>query len=288
MKNASPLKRLQILPLLLPILRYSAAVLVTASVLCVAAHADFAISLGEQKARPHEDSLHGRFMRFLYDQGSGDPGHAVLYVSELCNDDSYFRVRLCKDEDETKGVYLSFISNLSGGHSWIAVPPSLYLYGVKNMEDRPLFATTFNLDHYRQKEDKRPDNLVSQDPDFKESRYSSLDRIRQQYLDGGSEALFSDGSLSRTDKKGASDKVNLFVTSERDVYNIVIHGDTSAQAQKLLDYFNSKKNLTAPPVNDPQESVEGKFGWWKNWGIRRLKALFRRAGRPSGPLCGFG
>ncbi|MBX9769055.1 MAG: hypothetical protein K2X47_17400, partial [Bdellovibrionales bacterium] len=194
----------------------------------VTTQADVAVLLSEQKARPREDNAKGRFLRFLFEQGAGNPGHTALYVSDFCLDGSYFKVRLCNDTDTAPGVVLSFIDGLSGGKPWIAVPPSLYFYGVSDISKRPYFATTFNTDLFAVRNESRSQSQKSET--FAVNRISSLDLVRQTFLDGEAKAL---GGTSQS-----SDKVNLFLLSERDITAIRIYGDTRKEATVLLTKLN--------------------------------------------------
>lgn len=221
--------------------------------------ADIAVSMGEQKARPVEDNAKGRFLRFLFDQGTGGPGHSTLYVSDLCLDGSFFKVRMCNGNEKDPGVYLSFISGLSGGHAWIAMSPNLYLYGVRDSADIPIFSTSFNSNLFRIRNDQRPEEIKTtffRDAE-QSARTSVLDSVRLKYFSRFPELVeATDGDVSK------ADKVNIFVTAERDVYNITIHGDTRAEAQRLLERLNSKENQIAKGADG--KAVEGKYGWWGN------------------------
>jgi hypothetical protein len=223
------------------------------------AQADIAVSMGEQKARPVEDNAKGRLLRFLFDQGTGGPGHSTLYVSDLCLDGSFFKVRMCNGTEKDPGVYLSFISGLSNNRSWIAMSPNLYLYGVLDAADIPVFSTTFNSRLFRLRNDKRPEEIKTTffRDDLESARESVLDSVRRKYFLGKPELIeATDGSVD------AADKVNIFVTSERDVYNITIHGDTRAEAKILLDRLNSRENTVVKRADN--QPIEGGYTWRGN------------------------
>lgn len=205
------------------------AFLVTCLASPMIASADVAVLLSEQKARPREDNTKGRFLRFLFEQGAGNPGHTALYVSDFCLDGSYFKVRLCTPTDTSPGVVLSFIDGLSNNNPWIAVPISLYFYGVSDISKRPYFATTFNTDLFTVRNQSR--SVAQKSQTFPTGRVSSLDLVRQTFLDGNETKALGGTSKS-------SDKVNLFLLSERDVTAIRIYGDTRKEAEVLLTKLN--------------------------------------------------
>jgi len=239
--------------------KFASASLMMAALLAPAARADISVTIAENKAKAREQSGKSNFLSWLFKTGTGGPGHTVLFVSDLClqtkdGKPDLFNVRLCDESDAgEKGVYLSFISGLSGGYAWIAMPPSLYLYGTVDAKNKPLFTTSFDLDYYNGIEKSRPisqrsDKLNTDDTNH--ARYSALDLVRSQILP----------AMNGSSKAG--DKVNIFVTPERDVYSLTIIGDTRAEAQKLLKHLTEVKNLAKATPAD--QSVEGSFGWWHN------------------------
>jgi hypothetical protein len=66
-------------------------------------------------------------------------GHAAVYLSNVCSDDAV-TVRLCRPGED--GVVLSTYSSFvpRGEYYWMAVPVSVYLYGLTAPADRPLYA----------------------------------------------------------------------------------------------------------------------------------------------------
>jgi len=81
-------------------------------------------------------------------------GHSAIYLSRVCSD-SPVKLRLCRPGEQ--GSVLSNYINIGEDqpYEWNAVPLSVYLYGVENPANRPLFASyrikRLLEDRYRQK-----------------------------------------------------------------------------------------------------------------------------------------
>jgi hypothetical protein len=67
-------------------------------------------------------------------------GHSAIYFSDICPD-SPIKLRLCRDGEE--GSVMSNYTTLGEDRpfEWNIVPLSIYLYGVENSANRPLFGT---------------------------------------------------------------------------------------------------------------------------------------------------
>ena len=67
-------------------------------------------------------------------------GHSAVYLSNVCPE-SPVKLRLCRPDEQ--GSVISTYTNLGEDHpyEWNVVPLSVYLYGVDDPRDRPLFGT---------------------------------------------------------------------------------------------------------------------------------------------------
>ncbi len=80
-------------------------------------------------------------------------GHSAIYLSRVCPE-SPVRMRLCMPGEQGSVIsnYISF--NEDKPYEWNIVPLSVFLYGVEDAKDRPLYASpelrTALQDHYRQ------------------------------------------------------------------------------------------------------------------------------------------
>jgi len=90
------------------------------------AHADIGVVLGES-------------MRTDMDRITGT-GHSAVYLSRVCTD-SPVKLRLCRPGEQ--GSVISTYTTLGEDQrfEWNAVPLSVYLYGVDDERDRPLFGS---------------------------------------------------------------------------------------------------------------------------------------------------
>ena len=68
-------------------------------------------------------------------------GHSAVYFSRVCPDSSPVRLRLCQPGEQGSVIsnYISFGENQP--FEWNIAPLSIYLYGVEDPKDRPLFAS---------------------------------------------------------------------------------------------------------------------------------------------------
>ena len=96
------------------------------SVLCFPAYGDVGVVLGE--------SLGTSFDRIT------GTGHSAIYLSRVCTD-SPVKLRLCGPDEQ--GSVISTYTTLGEDQrfEWNAVPLSVYLYGVDDARERPLFGS---------------------------------------------------------------------------------------------------------------------------------------------------
>src|SRR6202453_200659 len=68
-------------------------------------------------------------------------GHSDVYLSNICPDDSPVKMRLCRPGEQ--GSVISNYTTLGEDqpYEWNIVPLSVYLYGVEDPQNRPLFGS---------------------------------------------------------------------------------------------------------------------------------------------------
>jgi hypothetical protein len=86
----------------------------------------------------------GLILNSSMDTGSSwltSAGHSAIYLSNVCPDGSPVKLRLCApgEEGSVLSNYADFEENRK--YEWNIVPVSVFLYGVKNPADRPLYAS---------------------------------------------------------------------------------------------------------------------------------------------------
>jgi hypothetical protein len=137
-------------------------------------------------------------------------GHSAVYLSRICPA-SPVKLRLCKPGEE--GSVISNYTTLGEDQpfEWNVVPLNVYVYGVANPTDRPLFAS----------------------PKIKGALEESY---RENVL-----AEYCQGNTCRTSGK-AEWREMVSATSERTFY-ILIAPTTVEQDQELIEEFNSLPNV---------------------------------------------
>ncbi len=86
----------------------------------------------------------GLILNSSMDTGSSwltSAGHSAIYLSRVCPDGSPVKMRLCEpgEQGSVLSNYADFEENQK--YEWNIVPVSVFLYGVKNPADRPLYAS---------------------------------------------------------------------------------------------------------------------------------------------------
>ncbi|MGC2887872.1 MAG: hypothetical protein WB627_02320 [Candidatus Acidiferrum sp.] len=136
-------------------------------------------------------------------------GHTAVYFSRICAD-SPIKLRLCRPGEQ--GSVMSNYTTLGEDQpfEWNVVPLSIYLYGVEDPENRPLFGS-------------------------QKIKYVLEERYREKFLSG-----YCDTSECRISKK-AEWREMVGATLERSMYAFVV-GTTVEQDLALIDEFNSLPN----------------------------------------------
>ena len=159
------------------------------------AYADVGILLNE--------SLDTSFARI---SGSG---HSAVYLSRICPE-TPVRLRLCRPDEQ--GSVMSNYTTLGEDQpfEWNIVPLSIYLYGVENPQDRPLFGT-------------------------QKIKHALEERYRTNFLSG-----YCESATCRTSKK-AEWREMVGATLERSLYIFVVETSLD-QDLALIAEFNSLPN----------------------------------------------
>ncbi len=136
-------------------------------------------------------------------------GHSAVYLSRVCPE-SPIKLRLCRDGEE--GSVMSNYTTLGEDqpYEWNVVPLSVYLYGVEDPRDRPLFGSA-------------------------KIKYALEERYREKYLD---EYCTTD-SCKRSNKAEWREMVG--ATISRSVY-IFAMKTTVEQDEQFIAEFNSGPN----------------------------------------------
>jgi hypothetical protein len=136
-------------------------------------------------------------------------GHSAIYFSNICPD-SPIKLRLCRDGEE--GSVMSNYTTLGEDRpfEWNIVPLSMYLYGVENAANRPLFGT------------------------WKIKR-----ALEERYRDSILAAYCATDSCRTSNKAEWREMVG--ATLERSIYGFII-STTIAQDQAFIDKFNALPN----------------------------------------------
>jgi hypothetical protein len=175
--------------------RLAAGLLLLCFLACSRAHADVGVLLNE--------SLDTSFARI---SGSG---HSAVYFSRICPE-SPIKLRLCRPDEP--GSVMSNYTTLGEDQpfEWNVVPLSMYLYGVEDPQNRPLFGS-------------------------QKIKHALEERYREKYL-----PAYCDGSVCRTSNK-AEWREMVGATLERSIYVFVL--ETSVEQDKeLIAEFNSLPN----------------------------------------------
>jgi hypothetical protein len=136
-------------------------------------------------------------------------GHSAVYFSRICAE-SPVKLRLCGPGEE--GSVMSNYTTLGEdvGYEWNVVPLSIYLYGVEDPANRPLFAT-------------------------RKIKQSLEERYREKYL-----AAYCGGATCRTSNK-AEWREMVGATLERSLYVFII--ETSVEQDRaFIEKFNAAPN----------------------------------------------
>lgn len=136
-------------------------------------------------------------------------GHSAVYFSRICAD-SPIKLRLCRPGEE--GSVMSNYTTLGEDQpfEWNVVPLSIYLYGVEDPQNRPLFGT-------------------------RQIKHLLEERYREKYLVG-----HCDGKVCR--QGGGSEwREMVGATLERSMYIFVLR-TTVEQDQAFIDQFNAAPN----------------------------------------------
>lgn len=136
-------------------------------------------------------------------------GHSAVYFSRICAD-SPIKLRLCRPGE--MGSVMSNYTTLGEDqpYEWNIVPLSIYLYGVEDPRNRPLFGS-------------------------QKIKRVLEERYREKFL-----AAYCDSSSCRTSNK-AEWREMVGATLERSIYAFVV-ATTIEQDQALIDDFNSQPN----------------------------------------------
>lgn len=136
-------------------------------------------------------------------------GHSAIYFSRICAD-SPVKLRLCRPDEP--GSVMSNYTTLGEDQpfEWNVVPLSVYLYGVEDPENRPLFGT-WKIKHVLE------------------------ERYREKFLAG-----YCDSKTCRTSGK-AEWREMVGATFERSIYAFVV-STTVEQDQALIAEFNAQPN----------------------------------------------
>src|SRR5277367_638087 len=170
-------------------------VLLFAGLFCSPVRADVGMLLNESL-----DTSFGRI------SGSG---HSAVYFSRICTE-SPIKVRLCRPDEQ--GSVMSNYTTLGEDQpfEWNIVPFSVYLYGVEDPQNRPLFGS-------------------------QKIKHVLEERYREKFLSG-----YCTSPTCRTGN-GAEWREMVGATLERSIYMFVVD-TTPEQDQALIDEFNSLPN----------------------------------------------
>jgi len=137
-------------------------------------------------------------------------GHSAVYFSRICPE-TPVKLRLCHEGEE--GSVISNYTTLGEDQpfEWNIVPLSLYLYGVEDPQDRPLFAS-HNIKHALE------------------------ERYREKYLSG-----YCDGKFCRT-SNNAEWREMVGASLSRSLYIFVVNTSVE-QDLKFIAEFNSEPNV---------------------------------------------
>lgn len=136
-------------------------------------------------------------------------GHSAVYFSRICPENP-IKLRLCRP-GETGSVMSNYTTlGEDQPYEWNIVPLSIYLYGVEDPRDRPLFGT-------------------------REIKHVFEERYREKYL-----ASYCDSSSCRTSNK-AEWREMVAATLSRSIYVFVIE-TTVEQDREFIAQFNSATN----------------------------------------------
>lgn len=175
---------------------FAGTILLLISSLCAPARADVGVVLNE--------SLDTSIARIT---GSG---HTAVYFSDICRDNPV-KLRLCHEGEN--GSVISNYTTLGEDkpYEWNVVPLNIYLYGVENEADRPIFGS---------------------------SKIKSLleERYRTNYLTG-----YCESASCQTSKK-AEWREMVGASLSRSIYIFVI-ATTPEQDQAVIDKFNAAPNV---------------------------------------------
>jgi hypothetical protein len=166
------------------------------SLVCAPARADVGVVLNE--------SLDTSVARIT---GSG---HSAVYLSRICPE-TPVKLRLCRPGEE--GSVISNYTTLGEDrpYEWNAVPLSIFLYGVEDPANRPLFGS-------------------------EKFKRALEERYRQKYLAG-----FCESKTCRT-SNGAEWREMVAATMERSLYIFIIKTSVE-QDEQLIAELNSQSNV---------------------------------------------
>lgn len=136
-------------------------------------------------------------------------GHSAVYFSRICAD-TPVKLRLCRPDEQ--GSVMSNYTTLGEDQpfEWNVVPLSIYLYGVENPDDRPLFGS-------------------------QKIKHALEERYREKFLAG-----YCQGATCRTSNK-AEWREMVGATLERSLYIFVV--ETSLEQDRaFIEEFNSLPN----------------------------------------------
>jgi hypothetical protein len=136
-------------------------------------------------------------------------GHSAVYFSRICAE-SPIKLRLCRPDEQ--GSVMSNYTTLGEDlpFEWNIVPLSIYLYGVEDLQNRPLFGS-------------------------QKIKHALEERYRTNFLSG-----YCDSATCRMSNK-AEWREMVGATLERSIYIFVV--ETSVEQDRaLIDEFNSLPN----------------------------------------------
>jgi len=137
-------------------------------------------------------------------------GHSAVYLSRVCAE-TPVKLRLCQAGEE--GSVISNYTTLGEDqpYEWNVVPLSVYLYGVEDPANRPLFGS-------------------------EKVKHALEERYRLKYLDG-----YCEGESCQT-SKSAEWREMVAATIERSVYIFVVK-TTMEQDEEFIAEFNARANV---------------------------------------------
>jgi hypothetical protein len=136
-------------------------------------------------------------------------GHSAVYFSRICPENPV-KLRLCRPDEQ--GSVMSNYTTLGEDQpfEWNIVPLSIYLYGVEDPQNRPLFGS-------------------------QKIKHALEERYREKFLSG-----YCAGSTCRT-SNGAEWREMVGATLQRSIYMFEVD-TTLEQDQALIDEFNALPN----------------------------------------------